>query len=181
MIAFTANTGFSNVSFKVKATHEQLGAVIQAALKTGREIDTFGTGFFKTAIATNLDVSLGGSPNWASAYVITDRIVYSINANIIEVTDPRAYTSKFKGTLEKFIEQANPINNLKKLEGKLLRFTYNGGTANGVRIIKLNEVKQSRGAINLVGVDLAHAADGADKGIRSYLLSKISGQIETLN
>ena len=92
MIAFTANSSFNSVSFKVNMTMEQLAKVIDK-VKGNKEISFFGTAFFKAALAVDPDVALGGEPNWTTT--ATDRVIYNVNSQTVGVQDGRSIKDKF--------------------------------------------------------------------------------------
>lgn len=66
-------------------------------------------------------------------------------------------------------------SSLKNLPGKVIRFDYSGGTENGLRLVKVESVENSRNGYSLIrGVDVVKG----DTAIRCYRSDKINGKIE---
>lgn len=189
MITIAVNTTLGSL-------YMQTGVTIEGLVKTISEIPNSNVDNFTTKLFTDL-LKLDGGTHLivggmngalvnAKKYLV---IMYNNGVNNVQyynsVVFGRVGTTTFNGSFNSFKESINPISKFTNLKEKLLRFKYTGGTTTGVRIIRLEEATAKGGDILLKGVDMAHALDpkasSKDKGYRSYLVSKIDGQIDVLN
>ncbi len=79
-----------------------------------------------------------------------------------------------------FADLAGVDDKLSKIKAnlpKIVRFTYQGGSGKGKRVVKLNEVKDNG---TLVGIDLLKSTEKAE-AFRTYNISKIVGEVEILS
>lgn len=87
---------------------------------------------------------------------------------------PAAVT--LEGSLADLLKYADPLAKVRTHIGKIIRFTYNGGTKPGIRVIRLENV----GADSLKGVDVTKSEDESE-AFRHYKVDKIVGVIDVLN
>jgi hypothetical protein len=99
-------------------------------------------------------------------------------ASYYDVNSAGATTLRVYGDFDKLISFQNELAKLVGSIGKIVRFSYNGGTKPGVKVLRLKDVSGNGDKVLLKGADLSQ--DDSDN-FRTYSVSKITSEIEVLN
>lgn len=147
-----------------------------AKLRADKSLGSLVAEFIRAAaMTTKVDIIGSGEEDWKVAYnytVITFGGPVTYNVQIVDQQADAEGRTTFIGSINQFWEWVKTYRAPSDLRGKLVKFYYNGGTLQGNRIVKVDEVKGTAdNNFLIVGMDVMK------EEFRSFRLDRIQGDL----